>query len=426
MLPRSLTLPLATAVLAACNTEHGRPDTDTVEIIGDTTVVHSRSEGVWGARATLVPEVSIGELDGPEEYLFGNVASIAVDDDRSVYVLDAQAQEVRVFDSAGTHVETLGGRGEGPGELSHGEAIAVHPDGRLLVRDPANMRVQVFGPGPGETNEWRYNSGNHFTDKSLYTDSRGRTYLVAADASDGDARILIVMAPDGTPLHTMPEPTSDYEPPVVRAEHTTGSSSNWKASGVPFSPYFTWTVHPSGQFLSGLSTEYRVELARGDDFLRILRDYDPVAVSNTERDFARKEVEQELRRVDPDWTWDGPPIPDYKPPFLAIHAGRDGRIWVHLPTAHNIVGNEDHDPDDPRSQPVIFRFRVRYDVFEPDGTYLGAVEPPDEFSGSQPVFDGDHVWAVARDELAIERVVRYRIEVDGVTLSQLRRGSATR
>ena len=43
---------------------------------------------------------------------------------------------------------------------------------------------------------------------------------------------------------------------------------------------------------------------------------------------------------------------------------------------------------------------LRYDVFEPDGVYLGAVVPPDEFSPyPNPVFDGDHVWAVTRDEL---------------------------
>lgn len=413
MLPRSLTLILAAAALSACNTDNGSPSTDTIETVGDTTVVHSRSVGVWGSGATLVPEVSVGELEGPDEYLFGNVASIAVDDDRTMYVLDRQAQEVRVFDSAGNHVETLGGRGEGPGELSGGEAIAVLADGRLLVRDPANMRVQVFGPGPGETDEWRYNSGNHFTDRPLYTDRRGHTYLFASDPSR-DNSIVVELAADGTPIDTLPEPTSDHEPAIVRAEVTTSSSSNSRSMNVPFSPFFTWTFHPSGHFLSGVSTEYRIELARDDGVLRIERDYDPVPVSDTERDFTRQMIEGEMRQVDPDWTWDGPPIPDYKPPFMALHAGRDGRIWVLLATAAGIVENEDHDPNDPRSQPVIFHVRGRYEVFESDGTYLGTVEAPAEFSGyPQPVFDGDYVWAVARDELGVERVVRYRIEVEG-------------
>ena len=32
---------------------------------------------------------------------------------------------------------------------------------------------------------------------------------------------------------------------------------------------------------------------------------------------------------------------------------------------------------------------------------------------AEPIFDGDHVWAVTRDELGVERVVRYRILVGG-------------
>ena len=67
----------------------------------------------------------------------------------NVYVFDEQAHHVQVYDSEGVYVETLGGRGEGPGEFSRAEAVALLPDGRLVVRDPGNMRVQVFGPGPG-------------------------------------------------------------------------------------------------------------------------------------------------------------------------------------------------------------------------------------------------------------------------------------
>ena len=130
-----LVIPLAatTFTLAACEVD-GDPSTArpnvVVDTIGDTTVVRTLSGSVWGAEATLVPEVSIGELDGPEEYLFGWIFSIAVDDDRNVYVFDYQAQHVGVFDSAGNHVETLGRKGEGPGELNRAEAIAMLPDGR--------------------------------------------------------------------------------------------------------------------------------------------------------------------------------------------------------------------------------------------------------------------------------------------------------
>ncbi|MDE2750957.1 MAG: 6-bladed beta-propeller [Gemmatimonadota bacterium] len=124
----------ATALLIACgpgaDPSGSTPETVT-EAIGDTTVVRTLSGSVWGTEATLVPEVAIGELDGPEEYLFGSIRSIAVADDLTIYILDSQGQHVRVFDSLGVYVETLGRRGEGPGEFSEAEAIAVLPDGRV-------------------------------------------------------------------------------------------------------------------------------------------------------------------------------------------------------------------------------------------------------------------------------------------------------
>ena len=43
----------------------------------------------------------------------------------TVYVFDEQAQHVQVYDAEGVYVETLGGRGEGPGEFSRAEASAL-------------------------------------------------------------------------------------------------------------------------------------------------------------------------------------------------------------------------------------------------------------------------------------------------------------
>ena len=164
-------------ILAACEAD-ADPSTEgpatVTETIGDTTVVRTLSGSVWGAEATLVPEVSIGELDGPEEYLFGWVFSIAVDDDRNVYVFDYQAQHVGVFDSAGDHVETLGRPGEGPGEFNRAEAIALLPDGRLVVRNPGNQRIEVFGPEPGQTEQWGYTAGGltTFTPRAAWRSRR--------------------------------------------------------------------------------------------------------------------------------------------------------------------------------------------------------------------------------------------------------------
>ena len=418
---RPTLFPVAVAtVLGACNTDTGtsgsRPEV-AIETIGDTTVVRTRSGSVWDTEATLVPEVSIGELEGPEEYLFGWIGSVAVDDDRSVHVLDGQAQHVRVFDSTGEYVETLGRRGEGPGEFSSAEAIAVLPDGRLVVRDSRNQRIEVFSPGAGDTEQWRYNAGNYGSDSPLYTDSQGRTFVVTRDLSRDDFAVhIIVMGPNGTHIDTLPEPSSPFERPLLTAVTSDEWGSGSTSAFAPFSARFQWTVAADGHFLTGLPSEYRIDLARDDGVLRIERTADPAPIHDDERASRRESVVRTMRNTDPNWSWTGPPIPEHKPFYQGLLAGRDGRIWVHLVTEAHAVENENYSPENPNSTPVIWREPLRYDVFEPDGTYLGVVAPPDGFSPyPNPVFDDDHVWAVTRDELGVERVVRYRISVGDET-----------
>jgi len=156
---------------------------------------------------------------------------------------------------------------------------------------------------------------------------------------------------------------------------------------------------PQRPFLTGFSSDYRIDLARDDGVLRVERAADPVPVHDEERAYERAVVVEYMRRMIPDWTWNGPPIPEHKPFFHELLAGRDGRIWVRLATEAHPVENEDHDPEDPSSMPVDWREPLRYDVFEPHGTYLGVVAPPEDFTHwVEPVFDGDHVWAVTRGD----------------------------
>jgi len=62
------------------------------------------------------PLLRIGMLDGPVEYLFGNVSGAIRLEDGSVVVADEQSRHIRMFDAAGGDAWTSGREGEGPGE----------------------------------------------------------------------------------------------------------------------------------------------------------------------------------------------------------------------------------------------------------------------------------------------------------------------
>ncbi|MDE2654067.1 MAG: 6-bladed beta-propeller [Gemmatimonadota bacterium] len=408
---RPVTLPLParcvvalslTAGACAPDAPAGNPPDVAIDTIGDTIVVRTNSGSVWGADATLVPEVSIGEVDGAEEYLFGAVSSIAVDDERNVYVLDWQGQEILQYDAFGNYVRRLARRGEGPGELAVANQMAFLPDGRLVVPDVRNGRINLFGPGANEREAWPLRDYLPSFPYRVWTDTAGQTYTLHLAVSDPAAMfkgVVIVHGPDGTHLDTLPSPTPDFERAEISVTFTTPSGGmGLRTEPLPFSPEALWTRHPHGGIVKGISSDYRIDLQVGDRVLRIERAIDPIPVSPAERDHHHTSITEDLRYVDPDWEWNGPPIPETKPVFKRLHSGRDGRIWVEL-------SSELRDNTDPS-----LGEKVRFDVFEPDGTYLGAVNAPADFSTAiNPVFDRDHVWAVTRGELDVQRVVRYRI-----------------
>ena len=96
------------------------------------------------ARLAEEPALVVGELDGPEEYLFGRIASVARDGAGNLVVADSRAGEIRVFDARGRHLRTFGGTGEGPGEFRMLNGAWLVPNGIAAV-DGEQQRITRFG-----------------------------------------------------------------------------------------------------------------------------------------------------------------------------------------------------------------------------------------------------------------------------------------
>lgn len=408
---------LMTTLAVACGgTEPGADPNSwqaSVDTFGQTITVRTLAGSVWGGEASLVPELVIGELDGPEEYLFGEIRSVEVGEDGTIFVLDVHVPAVRVFDSDGIHLRTIGKEGNGPGEYKSPDGMAILPDGRVLVRDPPNGRITVYDAEGHFLEQWPLTGGFN-TDRRFYVDQNGRSFantILERGTSPWDWTYgVVVYSPAGEILDTIPAPTWDYDLPRLTASNENSST----ARGVPFHPIPTWTFSPLGYMVGGLPTEYRIDLNRSDSsILSIEKVHQAVPVLSAEADERRQSMTRSLRRRFPGWSWNGPPIPEQKPPFKEIFTSREGDIWVSLSTEGNPLMTDGEAAEVERatgSRPLRFFEPIVFDVFTSDGRYLGQVPTPASFRlEPEPVVRGDHVWAVTRDELDIPRVVRFRI-----------------
>lgn len=381
------------------------------DTVGDTLVVRTVSGSRWGPGAVLEPEVEIGVLDGDEAYMFGRVSSLAVAPDGTIYAMDRQARELRVFDSDGAHRGTWGRDGGGPGEFANPDGgMAVLSDGRVVVRDPGNARLEVFDADGSALESWPVISGGFSTSSRMWV-GRGDTLLtlVLMDMSvpleewrSGLQRVT----PDGEILDTLEIPETDYEPAFLEAS----TENSVSRSTVPYWPGEIWSWHPDGFFIYGIAREYAFTLLRPDGPVRIERVVELPAVTPGEAREERARRTRNLRMTDPNWRWDGPDIPERKPPYDEIFTALDGRVWVYRQGPGVEVEDPAYDPSDPEAVEDRWRDTPLFDVFEVDGTYVGTVEAPLGLSVyPRPVFRGDRVWATTRDELGVQRVVRFRV-----------------
>jgi hypothetical protein len=416
--PDSVSACALALILAACATDtpgEGSRSLEAVrDTIGDTVVVRTLSGSAWGSDAHLVPETSFGELEGDLEYLLGDVVSIGVGAEGTIYIVDGQVPELRAYDANGTYLRTMAGPGEGPGELNSPDGgLAILSDERVVVRDPGNTRLQVFSADGSESEAWPVVRGGFITSSPLWWDRDDNVYVFVITNMDADLDDwevgLARIHPDGTAADTLTPPTTGFKSPTVEARNESSLITNL----VPFSAAEESAFHPGGYYVHGISTSYAVTLMKDDGPVRIVRDYEPVPVQADERSARQGRIERNMRRVEPGWSWNGPRIPDTKPPFTDLFVARDGRIWVQVSQRGIEEENPDYDPREEDSEATRWRDPVAFDVFGEDGTFYGRVRAPDGFSTRPtPFIDGDNVWAVTRDGLGVQRVVRFRVELD--------------
>jgi hypothetical protein len=408
-------LALASALLAACSGTSGPAAHEwqaAYDTIGDTIVVRTESGSVWGDTAELVADLTIGQFEGPDEYMFGRVRSLAVAADGAIYLFDSHAKELRKYGPDGVYLGKFGREGGGPGEHKRPDGgLAVLPDGRVLLRDPPNARISVFAPGGEFLESWRIRGGFN-TSNPLPVDSAGNAYVFLLLDYEADVTEwqfgLVSYDPAGNPGDTIAAPRWDFEEPQLVARHIDGDDQSTSVNSVPFSPQQDWTFSPLGYMVGGVSTRYAFDLFLAPDHtLRIERlNWQPAPVLAAEKAERERIMIANMRQTEPGWRWNGPPIPDAKPPYTGFYVGAQGRIWVQLhQEAYQIELVEPERQLAPGEIPERTWFEpVAFDVFEPNGRYLGMVRAP------TPVIRGDTVWAVVRDELDVPYITRFHID----------------
>ena len=364
------------------------------DTVGDTIIVRTLSGSVWSVPMELHIDLSIGTLEGDSILMFGRIGQITVDANGGIYAFDSYVPALRYFNARGEYVRTLGREGSGPGEYRNiALGLAVRSDGRVVMRDPRNARLNVYAPDGAPSESWPVASGL-YTANAMVVDYRDHTYLkisLGRPERNKPFRIgLLHYDATGDLVDTIPPPTIAGEPTVA---------------GGTFLPRKIWALSPQGMVVVGTNDQYAFELRRPDGtVVRIERTAERVSLEPGER-AEHEAINEWTRRTQAQFlTSEIPPVPATKPFYRGFYPGKRGRIWVHRYTRAQKSDAPPAEPDPSQRPALTWREPRVFDVFESDGTYWGEVRVPR--GTSLLVFRGDTIWGVRRGEFDEPYLIR--------------------
>lgn len=354
-------------------------------------VVHNTADPIWspGAEWRVVEDLRIGTLEGDGPDLFGEITEIEVDPEGRIWVLEGQAQEIRVFGSDGTYQMTVGREGGGPGEFARAIYLQMGPDGNMWVVDPQNNRISLFDTAGTYVEGKRMPGGFIIQPWPGGFDAAGTYYgpIPLPGEDDGFRMGLVRYDTAFAPIDTLDIPRD----PVERERFELRSEDSYWITSIPYTGGFQWRLSPAGRLWGMLTDEYRLfEITPEGDTLRtIMREFTPLAVTEADMEQAREGLESFIRNGGKvDWS----KIPSTKPATEEFYFDDEGNVWVRTVTVQDDRG------------------RV-FDIFDPQGRFLGTVRTPFALAPyRKPLFRNGALYGIVEDELEVPHIVRARVE----------------
>ena len=319
-----------------------------------------------GAPVKLVFEevYTIGGGDSPDAS-FVAASDLDVLQDGTVYVLDTKDSRVKVFDAGGRFLRAFGRAGQGPGELNQPAGILIAPENEVLVEDILNRRLAVFALDG--TFKRQISTAKSLGLSGIQMDGRG--LIVARSMGLGEGGKL-----------SMDVKTYDRElnPKVKLASFEFPISSQTKIN--PFSAMnLLYALDGQGLLYLGNAREYEIRVVSADGKLlkTIGREYDPVVITQSDKD----EMLKTITGAPGVNVKDMLQFPDAYPPFSNFILAEEGRLLVRT------------------FEKGPAKKEFYWDVFDADGRYIAKV----------PIVHDIQLWRDGKAYFFVEDEDGYRL-----------------
>jgi len=332
----------------------------TIEEVDGVTVVKNPKEPMYEKDVfSLEEELSIGEAEGREEYMFSEIRHLAVDDDERIFILDRKESHIKVFDKNGKYLNKFGRKGQGPGELDGPTMISINPK-ELMVHEIAR-RLSFFSL---EGEFLRNVSTKETWALQAKVDSMGNVVVTEGVMDPENPRYQVKKFDAG--MNLLREIVSFPGP-------------NFRKGLNPFMPVAYWLIDENDNIVYGYPENYELQIFNPEGKLikKITKNYDPVEITDEEK-------EEETRDAPPQFKF---VFSKYHSAFRRLFLDDEGRIFVQT---WEKIGDEE----------IYY-----HDVFDSEGKYICEIHLK-----TRPfVLKKSKLYTVEEDEEGFQFVKRYKV-----------------
>jgi len=361
----------------------------TIEEKNGVTVVKNPKEPIYSEDIlSLEEELSIGETEGREEYMFFQARDIEVDKTGRIYVLDTKEANVRVFDPKGNYIRTMGRKGQGPGELQIPVDIYIDDKDKIYILDVNNERLSVFnkhGDFVGSSNFKKSSLGN-----IIGVNNQDEIILIMHTASKESGKNLLVF----DSMVNIYSPNFEFMKSLyhtsIHIMQTFIKEGRSLALSVPYRKTLCCKMDSRGNVYVAESHEYTIQVfsLEGKLIRRIEKEYEQKKVSKRDVDnyfnerfqndeflkkFWLRTIKEELK------------IPENMPVFNKFCFDNDKLL---------VIG---HERDKKKSSFV--------DIFSSEGKYIGRTL----LNVVPKIWKDNRLYTIEKDEEGYQYVKRYKV-----------------
>ncbi|MDH5666229.1 MAG: 6-bladed beta-propeller, partial [Nitrosopumilus sp.] len=289
-------------------------------------------------KLSLKEEFSLGQ-GGTDEEMFSEISGLDVDNDGNIYILDRKERKVKIFDSEGKLFKQFGKEGQGPGEMSMPLSLQITSNNELVVGDALNQRLTFYS----------------LQGEFLRALSTAKAFGLSLPVFDSQGNIVgqQIVTPGSGETRIMQEARKydgELNPLFTIASIDITNIIQGKINPFQFIIFYQLGKDDS-IFFSNLD-EYEIKVLNSDGkpVKRILKEYDPVKVTEKDKEEFFERLPGEAAPVK-----DRIEFPKEYPAYQNFTLDEQGRLFVRTFER----GKKERE--------------FFFDVFDPEGQYIAKI-----------------------------------------------------